>query len=107
MTILIHAARATREWPRAGVGKGDRMYHVVSDLLGAAGAAELRAFVRGYGLRAAWAQYPGSYREHFDVRADEGLRMIADGARLITNREMGELLLAKRTHADSASPPKL
>jgi hypothetical protein len=107
MTILIHAARATREWPRAGVRKGDRMYHVVSDLLGAAGATELRAFVGGYGLRATWAQYPGSYREHFDVRADEGLRMIADGARLITNREMGELLLAKRTHADSAPPPQL
>lgn len=104
MTILIHPARATRDWLRAGVFKGDRMYHVVSDLLGAEGAAELRAFVRAYGLRSEWAQYPGSYREHFDVRADEGAQMVADGARLITNREMGELLVAKRAYARQSSP---
>lgn len=105
MSILIHPARATRDWLRAGVRKGDRMYHVVSDLLGAEGAMELRAFVRAYGLRPEWAQYPGSYREHFDARAEEGLSMVAGGARLITNREMGELLAAKRRHTLAATPP--
>lgn len=105
MTILIHPARATRDWLRAGVRKGDRMYHLVSDLIGSEGATELHRFVRAYGLRPEWVQYPGSYREHFDVRADEGARMIADGARLITNREMGELLLAKRAYVRNAIPP--
>lgn len=98
MAILIHPARATRDWLRAGVRRGDRMFHVVSDQFGADGATELHAFVRPFGLRPEWVQYPGSYREHFDARAEEGLRMIEDGARLITNREMGELLAAKRNY---------
>jgi hypothetical protein len=96
MAILVHPARATRHWLRAGVRKGDRMYHVFSDLLGPEGARELIAFVRQFGLRPEWIQYAGTYREHFDVREDEGLRMIALGARLATNREVGLLLAAKR-----------
>ncbi len=97
MAILVHPARATRHWLRAGVRRGDRMYHVLSDLPGDEGTREVVAFVVRYGLRPEWIQYRGSYREHFDAREPEGLRMIADGARLATNREVGELLRAKRT----------
>ncbi len=97
MAILIHAARATRHWLPAGVYRGDRMYHVLSDILGLEGGRELRAFVRQYGLRAEWIQYAGTYREHFDVREDTGLLMLADGAaRQVTNRELGTLLATKR-----------
>ncbi len=97
MAIVIHAARATRHWVPAGVQRGDRMYHLLSDRFGAEGRAELVAFARRYGLRPQWLQYAGTYREHFDVREDTGLEMIADGAVLLTNRELGTLLAAKRT----------
>jgi Protein of unknown function (DUF4031) len=96
MGILIHQARATQNWLRAGVHKGDRMYHVLSNLSGPEGSRELRAFVIQFGMRLEWVQYPGTYREHFDARADTGLAMLAKGAQPATNREVGELLAAKK-----------
>ncbi|MGZ6388879.1 MAG: DUF4031 domain-containing protein [Ktedonobacterales bacterium] len=102
MAILIHAARATRHWLPAGVYRGQRMYHVVSDIIGPEGSRELRAFVQRYGLRPEWVQYAGTYREHFDVREDTGLRMLEDViARQVANRELGALLSTKR----AALPP--
>jgi hypothetical protein len=72
------------------------MYHVLSDLSGPAGSVELRAFVVAYGMRPEWVQFAGTYREHFDAREGEGLRMIRDGVRQATNREVGRVLAAKR-----------
>jgi hypothetical protein len=109
MAIVIHAARATHNWWRAGVWRGDRMYHVLSDQLGPAGTTELVAFVTSCGLRAEWMQYPGTYREHYDARFEDGARLIAAGARLVTNRELGTLLAYKRAAYQkpdtSAQPP--
>jgi hypothetical protein len=96
MAILVHRSRATHNWLRAGVRKGDRMYHVLSDQIGPEGSRELRSFVARFGLRPEWIQYRGSYREHYDVRADTGLEMLASGARPATNREVGRLLAAKK-----------
>jgi hypothetical protein len=110
MAILVHPARATRHWLRAGVHRGDRMYHVLSDLPGTAGTQELLAFAQAYGLRPEWLQYAGTYREHFDVREHEGLAMLRDGvARPATNRDVGRLLAARRAleqirHASEAAP---
>src|SRR5579859_1711470 len=102
MAIVIHAARATRHWVPARVRRGDRMYHLFSDLLGRDGTRELVAFAARFGLRAEWIQYAGTYREHFDVREDMGQQMLAAGARLATNREVGHLLVAKREGEGSA-----
>lgn len=102
MAILVHPARATRPWLRAGVRRGDRMYHVLSDLPGADGTRELISFVGHYGLRPEWIQYAGTYREHFDAREPEGLAMILAGAHLASNREVGRLLAARR---GSIQPP--
>jgi hypothetical protein len=96
MAILIHQSRATHNWLRAGVRKGDRMYHVLSNLIGPEGSLELRAFVTGFGMRQEWVQYPGTYREHFDARAGTAEAMLAKGGKLATNREVGELLAAKK-----------
>lgn len=96
MAILVHPARATRHWLRAGVRRGDRMYHVLSDLPGAEGTRELIEFVGRYGLRPEWIQYAGTYREHFDAREPEGLAMLRDGALPAANRDIGHLLAAKR-----------
>jgi hypothetical protein len=96
MAILIHPTRATHDIPHIGVRTGERMYHVLSDLPGAAGSVELREFVRECGMRAAWVQYPGTYREHFDAHGEFVVCLIRQGARLATNREVGLLLRAKR-----------
>jgi hypothetical protein len=96
MGILVHPSRATHYWSGAGVRKGDRMYHVLSDLIGSEGSRELRAFVVQFGSRPQWVQYASTYREHFDARAETGLAMLNRGARLATNRQVGELLAAKK-----------
>lgn len=105
MAIVLHAARATRDWLPAGVRRGDRMYHMLSDIPGAEGGRELRAFATALGFRERWVQYPGGYREHFDVTERDALAILArGGARLISNRELGALLLAKRAYLDAPPP---
>ncbi len=104
MTILVHPARATHNWLPARVFRGDRMYHVLSDVIGPEGGRELRAFVQRFGLRPEWVQYAGTYREHFDAREEVGREMLRHGARLATNREVGLLLRAKRAAAGPGEP---
>lgn len=94
--MVLHPTRATRDIPRIGIRRGDRMYHVLSDVLGPKGGQELRAFCAGCGIRAEWVQYPGTYREHFDVHGRVSECLLQRGARLVTNREVGTLLAAKR-----------
>jgi SAM-dependent methyltransferase len=103
MAILIHPTRATRDIYHIGVRKGDRMYHVLSDIIGPAGGRELRMFVRGCGLRPGWAQYPGTYREHFDAHAHVAECLLRRGARLVGNHEVGRLLRAKRAAQTGAA----
>ena len=96
MTILLHPTRATRDIPRIGVRKGDRMYHVLSDVPGTPGGGELRAFVARCGMRPEWVQYAGTYREHFDAHDVLAECLMERGARLAGNHEVGHLLRAKR-----------
>lgn len=96
MAILVHAARATRDWLPAGVRRGERMYHVLSDILGPDGTRELCAAVVACGMRAQWMQYAGTYREHFDAPPTAANCLLSHGARLATTREVGALLAAKR-----------
>jgi hypothetical protein len=74
------------------------MYHLLSDIPGPEGAQELRSFARRLGFRERWVQYPGSYREHFDVPERDAPAILAQGVRLISNRELGALLVAKRAY---------
>ena len=101
MAIVMHAARATHDWLRAGVRRGERIYHVLSDLDGAQGARELRAFIEELGLPTRFVQYPGTYREHFDAPGRYHDMLLAHGARLVTTRELGQLL--KRRRSDSST----
>ncbi|MFI5277941.1 MAG: DUF4031 domain-containing protein [Ktedonobacterales bacterium] len=96
MAILVHPMLATRDLLRPGIRKGDRMYHLLSDLSGAAGREELLAAARACGMPTRFIQYPGAYREHFDISVAMAEQLLARGARLATNREVGELLRAKR-----------
>jgi hypothetical protein len=105
MAILVHPTRATRDWRRAEIRRGDRMYHVLSDLLGPAGSQELYAFVARCGIRPQWVQYPGTYREHFDAPPDAAACLLGQGARLATNHEVGALLRTKRSAQSSQAKP--
>ena len=67
------------------------------------GGRELREFALPLGFRERWVQYPGSYREHFDLTERDAQAILArGGARLLSNRELGALLAAKRAYL---SPP--
>lgn len=97
MAIVMHATRATHDWLRAGVRRGERVYHVLSDLDGAEGAHELRTFMEELELPPRFVQYPGTYREHFDAPGRYHDTLIEHGARPVTTRELGELLKHKKT----------
>jgi Protein of unknown function (DUF4031) len=96
MAILVHPTRATHDIPHIGVRKGERMYHVLSDIVGPEGGRELRSFVRDCGMRPEWVQYAGTYREHFDAHGHCVECLIRRGARIAGNHEVGLLLRAKR-----------
>jgi hypothetical protein len=103
MTILLHPMLATRDLPRPGIRRGDRMYHMLSDLPGAEGTAELLAAARACGMPTRFIQYPDTYREHFDIHGPMVEILLARGARLATNREIGLLLRSRRAmRADAA-----
>ena len=96
MTILLHPMLATRDLPRPGIRRGDRMYHMLSDLPGKEGTEELLAAARACGMPTRFIQYPGTYREHFDIHGPMVDILLARGARLATNREIGLLLRFRR-----------
>lgn len=100
MTLLINPTLATRDLPRPGIRRGDRMYHLLSDLHGAAGTEELLAGARACGMPTRFIQYPGTYREHFDIHGDMKDILLAQGARMAANREIALLLRAKRADFD-------
>ncbi len=99
MSILLHPTRATHDLPHPGIRRGDRMYHLLSDLLGLEGTRELLDAARACGMPTRFIQYRGAYREHFDVHGPMVDILLARGAHLVTNREVGELLRLKRATA--------
>ena len=108
MAILVHPMRATRDLPRPGIRRGDRMYHLLSDLIGPEGTQELLDAARACGMPTRFIQYAGGYREHFDIHTDMADYLITHhGGRLATNREIGELLRRKRAalEAEASTAP--
>lgn len=53
--------------------------HLWSDLPGAAGTAELLEVAKAVGLKPAWLQNPGTYREHFDLVPAKRVRVLGTG----------------------------
>ncbi|UCF89390.1 MAG: DUF4031 domain-containing protein [bacterium] len=81
---------------------GDGWAHLVSDLHGPAGRAELRVFLRMIGVgRPLHRSY--SYAEHCDIRGIEIGRARGAGARIITRRELARLLRKKRQEEETPS----
>jgi Protein of unknown function (DUF4031) len=65
---------------------------------------ELVAFAGTLGLEARWVQYPGTWKEHFDVSEETRLRAVASGAEEVTLRE---LTMRARARRRSAQPSPL
>lgn len=93
MTIYIDdMQRPARIGPVDGVWS-----HLLSDLPGAAGQAELLAFADELGIEARWIQNAGTPTEHFDVTEPTRQRALALGAVPIRyGREVAALTMAKR-----------
>ncbi|KRA29879.1 MULTISPECIES: DUF4031 domain-containing protein [unclassified Nocardioides] len=72
--------------------------HLLSDLPGEAGTAELLAFAERLGIDARWIQNAGTATEHFDVREPTRQRALALGATPVRyGREVAAITMAKRS----------
>jgi hypothetical protein len=74
---------------------GDGWAHLLSDLSGQEGREELVSFGRRIGLRR-MIHRKGSYAEHYDIRRPEIELAKATGARIISRRELGNMLREKK-----------
>ena len=75
--------------------------HLMADTDG-----ELHAFAARLGLRRSWAQYPGTWRSHYDVTDRVRTRAIALGAVAIgyVSEESAALIRRKRAELDQQVP---
>ena len=64
--------------------------HLMSDLPGQEGTAELDAFASRIGLRAEWRQNSGGPTEHYDLFDGAIFRAILAGSVEVTGRELVE-----------------
>ncbi|MBA3826687.1 MAG: DUF4031 domain-containing protein [Ktedonobacterales bacterium] len=94
--ILLHAMEAPYDLPGIDIRRGDTMYHLLSDIPGNVGTAELLAFVRECGGHDSWMQAAGTYREHFDIFGEWAERARELGARLADGHEVARILTHKR-----------
>lgn len=93
MTIYVDDMRRP-----ARVGPVDGVWsHLLSDLPGAEGQAELLAFAERLGVGARWIQNEGTATEHFDLREPMRQRALELGAQPISyGRAVAALVRAKR-----------
>ncbi len=72
--------------------------HLISTLEAPWSTEEILDFGRGIGLRSEWLQYPGHWKEHFDL-FDEGILRARDaGAIEVARRRMAEMNERRRLH---------
>ncbi len=68
------------------------MCHMIAD-----SHEELMLMASQIGVDSKWIQYPGTYREHFDICKSKRALAISAGAQEITGRELALKLREKRT----------
>lgn len=80
MAILIDTP--IRYVGRPGICRGHAFTssHLISDLEGEAGTRELTEFAFRLGMKPEWIQYPGTWKEHFDVMNSRYAKAVALGA---------------------------
>lgn len=76
---------------QATVGKhSSRWSHLTAD-----SHEELLEFAVKLGLRPSWIQYPGTFKEHFDLTEGMRQRALRNGAVAINLQQAGHLLTAR------------
>lgn len=71
-----------------------RMCHMFADT-----RAELDDMADRIGVARRWIQFPGTYREHYDIAKSKRALALQHGARVITMRQVASLLKnRKRLH---------
>lgn len=74
----------------AGFGRM-KMCHMIAD-----STEELLAMADKIGVQRRWLQYPGTYKEHFDVCLSKRKAAVASGAIEITLRELSAKIMKRR-----------
>jgi hypothetical protein len=74
------------------------MFHMIADT-----SEELLAMADKIGVARKWIQYPGTYREHFDICKAKRALAVKAGAVEITWRNYGERVIARRKRAAEGS----
>lgn len=67
---------------------------------------ELNAFAARLGLRPAWLQYPGTWKEHYDVTESKRKLALKRGALPISLRQSAARLKAKRLNTPWVYEPE-
>jgi hypothetical protein len=75
--------------------RGMRMNHMLADT-----SEELLAMADTIGVQRKWVQYPGTWKEHFDVCESKRLLAIAAGAIETDGIDLARLRRAKRQSAN-------
>jgi hypothetical protein len=67
------------------------MCHMIADT-----TEELLEMADKIGVQRKWIQYPGTFREHFDIAKDKKRKALLYGAKLITWTEYGRMVNARK-----------
>jgi len=70
-----------------------KMSHMISD-----STEELLEMALAIGLNEKWIQHKGTYKEHFDVSLTNRNLAVSFGAKEITYRELGQMVIKRKTN---------
>jgi hypothetical protein len=76
-----------------------KMCHMLADT-----STELRAMAVVIEVRLKWIQYPGTWKEHFDICMSKRALAIRHGALAITRKELAAMVAARRGTANDSNP---
>lgn len=74
-----------------GQYRGMKMSHLIADT-----KEELLEMVDKIGVKRGWIQYPGTSHEHFDICLSKRAKAIIFGAKEITWKELGYMVLNRK-----------
>ena len=67
------------------------MCHMMAD-----SSEELLAMADKIGVQRKWIQFPGTYREHFDIAKGKRALAILLGAKPVSGRELAKIMIGRR-----------
>lgn len=98
MTVYVDDAYIQATVPNGRARHTSRWCHLTADT-----TEELVAFARRIGLRPTWIQYPGTWKEHFDVSEPKRRAAVAAGAVEVSAREQ-TIRMRERWEARPVTP---